>query len=313
MNSMLSHTSRRAERGGALVWILVTLIVLGGAFAVYWFVLRDAGGGASAAIVTRAIPAETKTVVGIDPQAVLKSDAFKSMAELGGLSMESVNAELAKANIKPEALKAVVLGMGADPSDSVMIFQGDLDPTALKAGLGAIAMASPEAAGLANAMQFEGVEGGLVIAGGGALYQASLAAAKGKGGAGLDAKLQAVMDAVDRGAPMWAAGVIPEESAAMLKQAGPLLGGSGPPSHGAISVDVGSSLAVKVALLFPGGDGSQIASTLGTMLGMVPLGQLPDGAGDLVKSIKFSGSGEVLKATVSIPVETLKKLGAGAL
>jgi hypothetical protein len=300
------------QRGGALVWILITLIVAGGAFAVYWFVLRGGGGGATAAVVNRAIPAEAKMLVGFDPQTVLNSAALGEVLKTGGMTVDGVKSELAKANIKPEALKAVVVGFGDNMQDSVAIFAGDIDATALKGAIGAVGMMSPDAASIANAMQFESLDGGLVIAGNSNLYQKSLSTAKGQGAAGLDANLEKVLGAIDRGAAVWAAGLLPEEAAEGFKGAGPLLGGSAP-THGAISIDVGSDLKIKVALLFPGGDASKMASTIEALMKMAPMGQLPDGVGDVLKSLELSGSGEVLKASVTVPQALIGKLAKSGM
>ena len=300
------------QRGGALVWILITLIVAGGAFAVYWFVLRGGGGGATAAIVNRAIPADARMLVGFDPQAVLNSAALGEVLKTGGMTVDGVKSELAKANIKPEALKAVVVGFGDSMNDRVAIFAGDIDATALKGAIGALGMMGPEASAVASALQFESLDGGLVIAGDGSLYQKSVSAAKGQGAAGLDANLEKVLGAIDRGAPVWAAGLLPEEAAKGFKGAGPMLGGS-PPTHGAISVGIGSELKIKVALLFPGGDASKIASTIEALMKLAPTGSLPDGVGDVLKSLELSGSGEVLKASVTVPQALIGKLAESGM
>lgn len=296
------------QRGSALVWILITLIVAGGAFAVYWFVIRGGGGGATTALVNRAIPADATMLVGFDPQAILNSPMLADLAKSQGFGVDAIKAELAKVNIKPEALKAVVVGMGANMSDSVAIFAGDIDATALKAGIGAISALSPEAGEMADVLQFESIEGGLVIAGGGELYKKSVSTARGQGQAGLDSNLEKVLGAIDRSAPIWAAGLLPEETTREFKMVGRMLGNTGPPSHAAISVDIGSTMKVKLAVLFPDADAGQMADQIKMLLKLAPMGQLPDGVGDILNSLDLSGSGEVLKASISIPSETLQKL-----
>jgi len=312
MKLAMTTPRSNAQRGSALVWILITLIVAGGAFAVYWFVIRGGGGGgAASALVARAIPAEAKIVVGFDPQAVLKSEAFKGAAASQGISLDDINAQLAKANIKPEALKAVVLGINADMNDGVAIFQGDLDPTALKAAIGALMVMSPEAGEVAGALQFESVEGGLVIAGTGDLYTKSLAAVNGKGAAGLDENLAKVLAGIDRGAPVWGAGAIPEDATRSMGPLKSMIGGKAP-GYAAMSLDLGDPIKVKIAVLFPGGDASKIADTINTMMSLAPMGKLPNGVGDVLKSLSLSGSGELLSASISISAELLAKMSKDA-
>lgn len=301
---MSSHPQR--QRGNAVVWILVLLILAGAGFAGWWFFLRGGASGNAPALLNRAIPAEATAVIGVDPQAVLKSKVVGDLLAATGQSLDSVKAQLATAKVDLDTFQAVIIGLNPADESGVLATQGKLDVATLKGAVLAASIANPKLAEVVNTIQFEGLDDGLVVAGRGDVYTKALAVARGQSTGGLDPKIGQIAGAVDMEAAIWAAGAIPADAPVNEGMVTSQLGGT--PTHAALSIDPGDTLTIRVALLIPGADGAKAAANIKAALGLVPAELLPPGAGDVLKSLELDGAGEILKGAVKLDAALLASL-----
>jgi hypothetical protein len=296
------------SKSSPLVWILLLLVFAGAVFAGWWFFLRGGAGGAAPALLSRAIPAEATTVVGVNPQALLRSGLVEQALAKTGTNLAELRAKLADAKIDLDSFQTVVVGVNPADESGVLATQGEMDVAALKGLILAASAANAELAKVANQVQFEGFDGGLVLVGRGDVYNKALAVARGESQGTLDPKIAETAAAVDMSAPIWAAGVIPAETPVGEPMVTSQLGGT--PTHAAISLDPTDRLVIRVSLLIPGADASKAATNLTAMIGMLPASMLPDGAGEALKGLVLNGQGEVLSASLTLSAELLEKLAA---
>jgi len=316
MNVVAPAHPRHDQRGKAVVWILVALLVLGGAFAVYWFVIRKSGGGgASAQLATSVIPADADMIGGADLGALLASPQVADLMKKSGTNMDEVKAKLSEAGVKPEDLQSLVIAADVpDAGDPQMIFAVKMNGDT-KAAQGAAvalkAMLPPNIGDKVDLSHVEAFDGGLVMAGSGPFYDEAAKQARGQGASGkLAQPLLDVRDAVDTGAQVWFAMALPKGTTDELPRQAKMLLGGGKPTHAAFSVSFGSSIEVKGALLLEGADPGKVASQLDSMMGMASMALTGERAiiGDIIKNLKIGSSGQALTFSLSLTEEQAKAL-----
>ncbi|MFO0748647.1 MAG: hypothetical protein U1F43_23745 [Myxococcota bacterium] len=308
---------RASERGKAIVWILVLLLVAGAAFAVYWFAFRGGpGGGASTKLASTVVPAGADTVAGIDAGALLSSPELADLLKKQGVDVEAVKAKLAESGVKPEDLRSVVVAADVPDAGAPEVFlavQTTADAKAVKGALGALKAMIPGDAGdkidLSNVQAFDG---GLVLAGSGPFFDQAAALAKGQGKGGMSAELAQVRDALDTSAPIWFATTLPKDMSKGMGGMGKQIFGNGTPTHAGVSIRVGSKIDIKAALRIDGADAAKVADDLGgflSMAGMVAKGP----QAELLKGLELGSSGAVLTLTMSLTAEQAKSLSESRL
>lgn len=313
---MLAPTSNPRDpsnRGKALVWILVLLVVAGAAFAIYWFALRGGGGGgASATLASSVVPTGADTVAGIDAGALLANPELADLMQKGGLDLATVKSKLAETGVKLEDLKSFVVA--ADMPDAgapevVLALQTTADTKAAQGAIAALKSMIPDNMGnkidISNVQAFDG---GIVLAGAGPFFDEASKLAKGQGKGGLSEPLAEVRSALDAGAPLWVALTIPAD---VTKGMGGMMAkkvfGEGKPTHAGLSVRLGSTIELKGAIRIEGADASKVASNLSgllSMAGMVAKGPQKE----LLNNVELGSSGSTLTISVSMSADQAKKL-----
>ncbi|PKN58666.1 MAG: hypothetical protein CVU56_04310 [Deltaproteobacteria bacterium HGW-Deltaproteobacteria-14] len=275
------------------------------------------GGGAAAKLASAHVPAEADYVGGVDVQGALKSDMLKGLLSDQGMSIDVLTKGLSEKGIKLDELKTIafgaVKGEGGVPKDLLLIGSGSFDATALKSAIDGAKMAELAATGdiPVKFQQIEIVNPTTVVMGSGDLVKRSMGVASGANKS-IDTRteLKELRGAVDEGATVWFAGPVPD---GMDRMGGlGMMGGAdlGKPTHFAVSADIGSSVKIKLAIRFASGDAGAVASQMDAALGMAS-GLMSGPEADVLSSLDISGSGQVLKASVTLSKDFLEKAAKG--
>lgn len=305
----------RGRRGGAAIAVVVILALAAIAFAVYWFALRGGGGGAAAKLALKRIPASAQVVGGLDVQALLKSDFLKQAAAQGGVPIDELTAKLRDKGVDVSKIASIAFGavLGEDgPTSVVALGTGTFDASQLKGALGAAEGALTAGGGAEVAQAFQKIEiidGNVVVAGGGPLFDETIALAGGKGASAADDPAVAELRAkIDTGATFWVSGVVPEAAQGQFKAVASMAAGLGVPTHFALSGEVGSGLALTVALRFDGDVEKAVSGLDGMLSAASAFASGPEG--EMLKSLKLSASGPILVASVTVPEAFIKQAAA---
>lgn len=295
--------SHPRQRGSAAAWLLALLVLAGVAFAVYWFVFRQATA-ASSALAARVLPSEVELIGGVDLGRLFNDEHIKSMMRAQGVDLDAVSAEVAKSGARLEDLKALVFGgrMGdASLKDAIVAVQADTDAKAAVGAVQALLMMVPgELRQIASAGRVEALDHGVVLTGSGELLDRALAVAKGQGSPlGDKPGLSEVRKALDGDAMLWTAAPIPQD--ALRKLPGLVtaqLGGV--PSHFGFSANVGaSSTELRGAIHIPGADADKVVGAIEVMLKMAKL-RLDGPQKAILENLKLEGDGATLIASLSL-------------
>ncbi len=311
-----SQAPRKSSKVG--LWLLLVLLIAGGAFAVWYFVLRGQSSGSSA-LAMRVIPAESDVVGGIDIGRILTSPEVRKLASDNGNDFAAIDKALADAGIAPGDIGSLAFGMvmdGATPKEVVFALEAKTDAKAMVAFLRmAVSQLPGPIAGLVSPDSVQAIEGttagsGIFLMGSGELFKKAVAMGQNPSAATADGgkvELALVQKALDEGATMWFAAPVPPDtfsgiSGSMAQQ---MIGGA--PSHFGASINVGSSIELRGAMHIHGGDASTITGALKTARKMVS-GQLPEAQRALLDDIDLGGSGPVVTARITLSESALSNL-----
>jgi len=308
---LCSAGSRPSQRGSAAAWLLSLIVLAGVAFAVYWFVFRQAGA-ASSTLAARVLPAEVDLIGGVDIGRLFNDENIKTMARAQGVDLDALSAEVAKSGARLEDLKALVFGgrMGdASLKDAIVAVQADTDAKAAVGAVQALLMMVPgELRQIVSAGRVEALDHGLVLTGSGALLDLALAVAKGQGTPlGDKPGLHEVRKALDGDAMLWTVAPVPADALAQLPGlVTAQLGGV--PSHFGFSANVSAtSTELRGALHIPGADASQVVGALEMMLKMAKM-QLGGPQKAILDNLELKGDGATLIASVSLSKAQIEDL-----
>lgn len=276
------------------------------------------GGGAASKLATAHIPATVDYVGGIDVKGALESDMLKGLLNDQGMSVDMLTKALSDKGIKLSELNTLAFGAikgdGGAPKDVLVIGSGSFDATALKSAIDGAKMAELAAAGdmPINFQQIEIVNPTTVVMGSGDLVKQSMGVGSGATKS-VDTReeLKDLRGAVDESATVWFTGPVPAGMDGMAGGLG-MMGGSdlGKPTHFAFSADIGSNIKVRVAIRFASGDAGAVASQMDSALGLMS-GMMSGPEADVLSSLDISGSGQILKASVSLSKDFLDKAAKG--
>lgn len=308
-------SSRPDERGSAAAWILALLVLAGVAFAVYWFVVRQAPAGSSA-LAARVLPAEVDVIGGVDIGRLFSDARIKDMARGRGVDLDALGAEVAKTGIKLEDLKSLVFGGRMAESslrDAIIAVQASTDAKAAVGAVQALLTMIPEQLRqVVSGGRVEALDGGIVLTGSGELLDHSLAVARGEGAPlGDKAGLSDVRKALDDGAMFWTAAAIPKEALSQIPgMVATQLGGM--PSHFGFSANIGSATELRAALHIPGADASKVVGAIEMLLNV---GKMRLGAAEkaIIDNLELKGDGATLIATVTLSQAQIDDLLKGAV
>jgi len=297
--------SRAHERGGAGTWLLVLLVLGGIAFAVYWFVLREQGGGAgnASSLAAKVVPAGADTVAGVDLKALLTNPDFDALAKERGIDLAAVRAKLAEAGMKPEDLEALVVALDqpdAGQPETLVAVKVSGDPKAAKAALTAAKDLLPMGLGArVDLSNVEAFDGGIVLAGGGPFFDGAVKRVRGEA-SDPGTELLGLLDAVDGSGHLWVAMSL----AGRFKDKGlsgpeKMILGDAIPTHAALSVKLGSKIEIKGAARLQGGDAGKIADSLGGMLSLAG-GRLGKDIGEVLKALEIGSKGDAVTFAVAL-------------
>ncbi|MCA9515090.1 MAG: hypothetical protein KC635_09130 [Myxococcales bacterium] len=308
----------RDRRGGAAVIIVAVLAIAAIAFAIYWFAIRGGGGGgATEKLALQRIPASAQVVGGLDVQEFLKSDFLKSAAKQRGVSVEQLVAQLGEKGVDVSKIASLAFGAQigeAGPKSVVALADGSFDAQQLSQALGAAqgALMGAGAGEVASPLEHvQVVDGHLVLAGSGALYDEAVALAGGNGKSiADDAAIADLRSKVDTGATFWVSGVVPDAVKGQFKAVARMASGLGVPTHFALSGDVGSGVAVRIALRFD----NDVEKAVSQIQGMLSFAKAAASGpeGEVLDSLSLDASGQVLVAKLTIPDALIQKMASQA-
>lgn len=303
-------------RGKAAVWVLLFLLVAGGAFAVWYFVLRSAGGGgASRALAARVLPGESQVTGGLDLSALTAGGDLRRILGEAGVDAAQLDKALSDLGIAPADLGGLVFGATMDgerPSSVIMALEAKADAQAIGGLIKALAaQAPPQFKELVDvdALFSAPGEGGrsVFVIGGGALFDKAKALVGGAGNTAPGAELGLLQGALGDGAIAWVAAPVPPSTFKGLSGAIATKTLGGTPSHFGASLGAGKNLVLRGAIHVPGGDADTLAGALKTMQGMFK-GQAPEAVRPLLEGIAFGGRGPVVTATLELDAKALSAL-----
>lgn len=313
-----SPTQPPRKSGKAVAWILLVLLIAGGAFALWYFVLRGQSPGSSA-LALRVIPPESDVVGGIDIGRLLTSPDVRKLASDNGADFAALDKALADAGIAPGDIGSLAFGMtmdGATPKEVVFALEAKTDAKTMVAFLRiAVSQLPSPFSSLVSPDSVQAIDGtaagrGVFLMGSGELFKKAVAMGQNPSNPVADGgrvELALVQKSLDAGATLWFAAPVPPDtfsgiSGTMAKQ---MIGGT--PSHFGASINIGSRIEVRGAMHIHGADASTIAGALKTARKMVS-GQLPEAQRALLDDIDLGGSGPVVTARITLSESALTNL-----
>jgi hypothetical protein len=303
--------ANHSKRGnGAIIVVLILVTALGfGA----WYLYKGSAAPVTGALTTaelaeRTLPRETAFVFGVNPTKVATSPVLGDLMTAAGLSLEELRTGMAEKGVPLDKLEPFVLGLDAREETGYLAIQAGPQLATLKEAIRAAAEESAKGDTRVPSVAFETVGDGLLIAGDGPLLPAAAAVLKGQADGGFTAQLKTVTQAVDLSAGLWVAGPMPPEDPDDPESLANILGHV--PTHVAASVDLDDAMTLRVAVLAPGMDAAKAIGGVRAMLDMLPTSLLPDGASEVLKSLRLDGRGEVVSVSMRVPGPLVKEFAA---
>ncbi len=300
----------RNERGGAAAIVIAILAVAAIGFAVWYFAFREGGAGSSpsAKLAQKVIPADCEVMGGINIAGLLKDLDYSKLGD--GMSKSKVEEMLKQQGLALDDLQALSFGVKMDglvPKGVVFALQSKADANTVTGILKMAAMGLPgEMRNLIDPNTIESLEGGIFVMGSADLV--GRAKALGQGGAQAAGKVEAdlLAKALDLGATAWVVAPMPldELPGGMMTEIAMKGVGLGKPSHLGLSIRVGSAYEITAAAHIPGGDANKLVDGVKTLKDKLG-GALPDEAKKLLDTVDFGGSGPVLTARLTLPMDDL--------